>query len=61
MSPVYIDHEPNALVVRFEREGEAAQVHRVRGGKAAMAKALGMLLTRHPRLQVGDRLTVKSD
>lgn len=60
MSPVYVRPEPDALLVSFERDGEPAEEHRVKGSKDARAAALRMLLERTGLID-GDRLTVKAD
>jgi hypothetical protein len=62
-----VRHEPDALVVTFERDGEEPQTQLVigsaadpgRAGERAMIYALGMLL-RRGRLLAGDRLTVEA-
>jgi hypothetical protein len=54
-----VTHEPDALAVVFERNGEAAVRIAVTDGDKAILRAVSILLERRP-LQVGDRLTIEA-
>jgi hypothetical protein len=58
--PLHTRHEPDALVVQFDRDGEApeCQLVTIGGGRRALIVAVTMLLHREALL-VGDRLTVR--
>jgi hypothetical protein len=52
-----IRRDPDALLLKFERDGEPPERKLARGGRQALLFAIGMLIG-HSRLMVGDRLTV---
>ena len=53
-----VTHDPDALAVVFERNGETAVRIAVTDGEKATLRAVSILLERRP-LQVGDRLTIE--
>jgi hypothetical protein len=52
-----VKHEPDALAVVFERDGEEPIRIEVADGDKALLRAVAILLA-HRRLHVGDKLTV---
>jgi hypothetical protein len=56
--PVHMKHEPDALLIVFERDGEETETRRANGGEQACLFAVRVLID-HRRLRVGDRLTVR--
>jgi hypothetical protein len=57
--PVHIRHEPDALLIVLERDGEEPATRRANGGEQALLFAVAMLIDCR-RLRVGDRLTVEA-
>jgi len=57
--PVHIRHEPDALLLVLERDGEEPQTRRAVGGEQALLFAVTMLIDCR-RLRGGDRLTVEA-
>lgn len=55
--PVHMKHEPDALVITFERDGEEPETLMAANGRQALTHAVGLIVT-HRELQAGDRLTV---
>jgi len=54
-----IRHEPHALLIVLERDGEEPRTRRAVGGEQALLFAVAML-TDCRRLRAGDRLTVEA-
>jgi len=52
-------HEPDALVLSFERDGAEPERKLAKGSHQALLYAVGMLIE-HDELLVGDRLSVKA-
>jgi hypothetical protein len=55
----HIKRDPDALLLKFERDGEPAEHKLARGGRQALLFAIGMLIG-HTQLIAGDRLTVSA-
>jgi hypothetical protein len=56
--PVHARHEPDALLITLERDGEEPVTRQASGGEQALLFALALLIECR-QLQVGDRLTVR--
>ena len=54
-----VKHEPDALVVTFERDGEEPIRLEAADGDKALLRAVAILLA-HRKLHAGDRLTVEA-
>jgi hypothetical protein len=56
--PVHIRHEPGALLIVLNRDGEEPQTRRAVGGEQALLFAVAMLIECR-RLRTGDLLIVQ--
>lgn len=57
--PVHVRHDPHALVIVLERDGEEPATRRASDGGQALLFAMAMLIDCR-RLRAGDRLTVEA-
>jgi hypothetical protein len=58
--PVYVQLDPDAFTLVFERDGEEPETRLVVGdGERVLLHAVGLLIQRR-RLHIGDRLTVRA-
>lgn len=55
---VHAKHEPDTLLIVFERDGEEPATRHASGGEQACLFAVRLLID-HRQLRAGDRLTVK--
>ena len=58
--PAYVQLDPNAVMIEFDRNGEEPETRLVRGdGERVLLYAVTMLIQRR-RLHVGDKLSVRA-